>query len=304
MSDRLSTKLLGIELKNPVIAASGTFGFGTEYAELFDVGKLGGICSKGLTLAPHTGNMGVRMVETAAGMMNSIGMGNPGIKHFTDVECAKMRSFGCAVIANLGGATEEDYCEGARMLNDADIDILEVNISCPNVKNGCMAFGLYPTAAGAVTEKVKKISRHPIMVKLTPNAIDIEGVALACESAGADAISLVNTFLGMAIDIKKRKPMFENVYAGLSGPAIMPIALRLVHGVCKRVKVPVVGMGGIATVDDALSFIMAGATAVQVGTMTFANPYTMLEIIDGLEKYCVENKLDNIQQICGAVLNG
>lgn len=297
----LETELLGVTLKNPVIAASGTFGFGREYAEVFDVSRLGGICGKGLTLDGSAGNGGIRVTEAPAGMLNSIGLENPGVARFVKEEAPYMRTLGCAVIANLGGHSMEDYLEGARMLNEADIDILELNISCPNVKAGGMAFGMEPALAADITGRVKKITRHPLMVKLTPNAPDPVAVARACEEAGADALSLVNTFLGMAIDVEKKRPVFDNVYAGLSGPAIMPLALRLVHQTAKRVRIPVVGMGGIASARDALCFLMAGASAVQVGSMTFANPNAMPEIIDGLEQYCEENGIKNIREIRGIV---
>jgi len=295
----LSLTLCGVPLKNPVIAASGTFGFGREYAERMDVSRLGGISGKGLTLHGSSGNAGQRVYETPSGMLNSIGLENPGVRHFVETEATFMRSLGPAVIANLGGHSEEDYLEGARLLNDADIDILELNISCPNVKAGGMAFGMLPDTAADITKKVKAVSTHPVMVKLSPNAPDLVAVARACERAGADALSLVNTFLGMAIDTKKKQPVFGNVYAGLSGPAIRPLALRMVHQVAQAVDIPVVGMGGIASADDALQFLMAGAVAVQVGTMTFAKPDAMLDIIDGLAAYCTEEELTNLQQIVG-----
>jgi dihydroorotate dehydrogenase (NAD+) catalytic subunit len=288
-------------MQNPVIAASGTFGFGHEYAEVMDISHLGGISGKGLTLNGSTGNKGMRVYETPSGMLNSIGLENPGVKRFVEHEAAYMRTLGPAVIANLGGHCEEDYLEGARLLNTADIDILELNISCPNVKAGGMAFGMLPDTAADITRKVKAVSKHAVMVKLSPNAPDLVAVARACESAGADALSLVNTFLGMAIDVKKRRPVFENVYAGLSGPAILPIALRMVHQVAHAVSIPVVGMGGITSAEDALKFLMAGARAVQVGTMTFADPKAMLEIIDGLAAYCEQEGLNNLQQIVGII---
>lgn len=301
MSELLKTNLLGVELKNPVIAASGTFGFGREYGELFDISKLGGISSKGLTLNPCPGNNGIRVWETPSGMLNSIGLENPGVRGFIEHEYTFMKASGAAVIANMGGHSEEDYIKGAELLNSVDIDILELNISCPNVKQGGMAFGILPDTAGDIVKKVKAVSKHPLLVKLSPNAADITDVARACEYAGADGISLVNTFLGMAIDIKTKKAVFENIYAGLSGPAILPIALRMVHQVCKAVKVPVVGMGGIANWQDALAFIMAGATAVQVGTATFMNPTAMLDIIKGLNDYCVINNINNICEVKGIV---
>ena len=300
-SNPLTLTLCGVALNNPVIAASGTFGFGHEYAEVMDVSRLGGISGKGLTLSGSAGNRGMRIHETPAGMLNSIGLENPGVRHFVESEAAYMRALGPAVIANLGGHSEEDYLEGARLLNEADIDLVELNISCPNVKAGGMAFGMLPQTAGDITGRVKAISRHPVMVKLSPNAPDLVAVARACEEAGADALSLVNTFLAMAIDVKKKRAVFDNVYAGLSGPAILPIALRMVHQVAHAVKIPVVGMGGIASATDAIQFLMAGACAVQVGTMTFANPNAMLAIIDGLADYCVQEKLNNLQEIVGII---
>ena len=298
-SNPLALTLCGVPLQNPVIAASGTFGFGREYAQRMDVSRLGGICGKGLTLLGSPGNAGMRVYETPSGMLNSIGLENPGVRRFVETEAAFMRLLGPAVIANLGGHSEEDYLEGARLLNEADIDILELNISCPNVKAGGMAFGMLPEAAARITKRVKAVSRHPLMVKLSPNAPDLAAVARACEDAGADALSLVNTFLGMAIDVKRKRPVFDNVYAGLSGPAIRPIALRMVHQIAHAVQIPVVGMGGITSAEDALQFLMAGACAVQVGTMTFARPASMLEIIDVLSAYCADEKLGNLQEIVG-----
>lgn len=301
MDKRLQTKLLGVTLQNPVIAASGTFGFGGEYAERFDVSRLGGIVGKGLTLHGSPGNAGIRVWETPSGMLNSIGLENPGVHHFVEQGCHQMRKLGPAVIANLGGHSEEDYAQGARLINDADMDILELNISCPNIRGGGMAFGTDACMAAHITAVVKSITRFPLLVKLTPSAGDLTGVAHAVEDAGADGISLVNTFLGMAIDVEKKQPVFENVYAGLSGPAIMPIALRMVHQVSKCVHIPVVGLGGIASAEDAVAFLMAGAAAVQVGTMTFAKPDVMLEIIDGLSAYCDRHALQNLSEIQGIV---
>lgn len=300
-SDPLSLTLCGVPMKNPVIAASGTFGFGREYAKILDVSRLGGICGKGLTLFGSAGNAGERVYETPSGLLNSIGLENPGVKQFIETEAPYLRSLGPAVICNLGGHSEEDYLEGATLLNEAQIDLIELNISCPNVKAGGMAFGLLPSTAADITRKVKAVTRHPLMVKLSPNAPEIAAVARACEDAGADAISLVNTFLGMAVDVKRRKAVFDNVYAGLSGPAILPLALRMVHQAAHAVKIPVVGLGGIATAQDALKFLMVGAQAVQVGTMTFADPNTMLEIIGGLSAYCAQEGLRNLQEIRGII---
>lgn len=300
-SDPLTIDLLGVTLKNPVIAASGTFGFGREYAKIFDVSRLGGIACKGLTLFPCAGNEGVRVWETPAGMLNSIGLENPGVRAFAETEAPFLRSLGPAVLCNLGGHSEEEYVEGARLLGSADFDFLELNISCPNVKNGGMAFGMDPKSAADITKKVKAVTRRPLIVKLSPNAPDLVSVARACEDAGADALSLVNTFLGMAIDIKAKRAVFANGYAGLSGPAILPLALRMTHQACKAVKIPVIGMGGISCAEDALRFIMAGASAVQVGCATFARPAAMLDIIDGLSACCREENLNSILDVRGIV---
>lgn len=299
--NRLETNLLGVKLKNPIIAASGTFGFGEEYRRFFDPARLGGVSSKGLTLAGSKGNKGERVWETPSGMLNSIGLENPGVRHFIEEEYAAMRRIDTALLVNLGGHSIEDYVTGAQWLNEIDIDILELNISCPNVKEGGMAFGLLPETAAGVVAKVKAITRHPLLVKLSPNAHDIVAVAKACQEAGADGLSLVNTFLGMAIDIKKKKPVFDNVNAGLSGPAVKPMALSMVHRVAKAVNIPVVGLGGIASWKDALEFMMAGATAVQMGTAGFVNPLAWVEAADGLQAYCEQEGLENIGQIVGIV---
>ncbi len=298
----LSVKVAGVSFKNPIIAASGTFGFGDEYNELYNVGCLGGISSKGLTLHGKDGNEGIRVWETASGMMNSVGLQNPGVEHFIQEGIAQMRRFGNVLIANMGGHSMDDYITGASMLSNADIDMLELNISCPNVKSGGMAFGIKAEVAREVVKEVRKVCAKPLMVKLSPNAENIVDMALACEEAGADALSLVNTFQAMAIDIHKRKPVFNNVYAGLSGAAIKPIALRMVHSVCKNVKVPVVGMGGIYTAEDVLEFIMAGAQAVQIGTVNFNNPLAGRIILDDLVRLCVKEGIADINEIRGVCL--
>jgi dihydroorotate dehydrogenase (NAD+) catalytic subunit len=296
----LEATLCGITLKNPVIAASGTFGFAEEYSRLFDVSRLGGICTKGLTLNPREGNPGLRVWETPAGMMNSVGLQNPGIPVFLDRELPRMRTLGTAVIANVSGGDLEEYVEGVRLLSAADgVDMIELNISCPNVHEGGMAFGIKSDLAARVVAVVRPVSSKPLMVKLSPNAEDVVAMAVACEHAGADAISLVNTFKALAIDIRSRKPVFDNVTAGLSGPAIKPIALRMVWEVAHAVHIPVVGMGGISTWQDALEFIMAGATAVQVGTATFVKSTAILDIVDGLERYCADEHLDSISAVHG-----
>jgi len=293
----LSVTIAGVRLRNPVIAASGTFGYGREYAEIIDVSRLGGICTKGLTLNPRPGNKGIRVWETPSGLLNSIGLENPGIAAFIEKELPFMRKLGPAVIANLSGSTVEEYAQGAALLNESDVDMIELNISCPNVKAGGMTFGLDPLAAASVTEPVRRaLTRKPLMVKLSPNAPDLLLVANACISSGADALSLVNTFKAMAIDIQARRPVFDNLSAGLSGPAIKPIALRMVWDLREAVTVPIVGLGGIASADDALEFLMAGATALQVGSATFSHPNTMIEIIEGVERYMINNKITAISE--------
>ncbi|MCL2269814.1 MAG: dihydroorotate dehydrogenase [Treponema sp.] len=284
----LSVTIAGIHFQNPIIAASGTFGYGREYADIIDVSRLGGICTKGLTLNPRPGNTGIRIWETPSGLLNSIGLENPGIPAFIENELPHLRSLGPVVIANLSGSDIDEYTEGAALLNASSVDMVELNISCPNVRAGGMAFGLDPEAAASVVKPVRRaLTAKPLMVKLSPNAPDINAVARACINAGADALSLVNTFKAMAIDIHKRRPVFDNISAGLSGPAIKPIALRMVWELCKELKqsVPVIGLGGIANTDDALEFLIAGAAAVQVGSATFPRPATMIEIINGIENY-------------------
>ena len=295
----LSVNVAGVSFKNPLIAASGTFGFGEEYDELYDVGCLGGICSKGLTLHPKDGNDGIRVWETASGMMNSVGLQNPGVEAFVQTGIAQMRRFGNVLIANMGGHSMDDYITGATMLSGADIDMLELNISCPNVKSGGMAFGIKADVAKEVVTEVRKVCAKPLIVKLSPNAENIVDMALACEEAGADALSLVNTFQAMAIDIRRRKPVFNNVYAGLSGAAIKPIALRMVHSVCKQVHVPVIGIGGIYTAEDVLEFVMAGAAAVQLGTVHFNEPLAGRRVLDDLLLLCQREGISDINEIRG-----
>jgi len=301
----LSVLIAGIRFKNPLIAASGTFGFGSEYAELIDVSCLGGICTKGLTLRPRQGNSGQRLLETPSGLLNSIGLENPGIEAFLENELPRMSEMGTVIIANLSGSTIEEYAEGAALLDKSSVDMIELNISCPNVKAGGMAFGLDPQAAAPVVEQVRRACPHkPLIAKLSPNAPDLAAVAQACVNAGADALSLVNTFKAMAIDITKRRPVFDNISAGLSGPAIRPIALRMVWdlyealaGSGSKPTVPLIGMGGIACTADALEFLMAGAAAIQVGSATFAHPPAMLEIINGIESYMKENGYAQLEEI-------
>lgn len=297
----LRVNLCGFELKNPIIMASGTFGFGKEYGEIYDVSQLGGISSKGLTLVAKPGNEGMRVHETASGMMNSVGLENPGVQGFIDKELPDFSRLDTCRIVNLGGGCQDDYVEGARLLDDKDFDIVELNISCPNVKHGGMAFGIKAEVAREVIRSVRKATKKPLIVKLSPNAEDIVEMARVCEQEGADGISLVNTFKAMAIDIHKRRPVFNNVTAGLSGPAIKPIALRMVYEVCQAVTIPVVGMGGIMTAQDVIEFIMAGATCVQIGTANFTNPRIGQEIIADLESFMDENGIKSLDEIRGII---
>lgn len=297
----LKVDINGVEFKNPVIAASGTFGFGSEYNEFYDVGALGGISSKGLTLLEKQGNDGLRIFETPQGIMNSVGLQNPGIDAFIENELPKMKEFGNVVIANIGGATIEDYEKAVSKIDKTDVDMIELNISCPNVKSGGMAFGIKSDVAYDVVSKVRKITNKPLMVKLSPNAEDIVAMAKACEKAGADSISLINTLKAMAVDINAKRPVFNNVTAGLSGPAIKPVALRMVYEVAKSVDVPVIGLGGIMTWQDALEFLMVGATGVQIGTANFVNPRAGIEIVKGLEAYCKKEGLKSITEIIGCI---
>lgn len=294
-------KVCGVNFKNPVLVASGTFGFGEEYNRFFDVSRLGGICSKGLTLNEKYGNDGERIFETASGILNSVGMQNPGVRHFLKFELPEMKKFNTVIIANLGGGTLEEYIEGIKLLNDSEVDMVELNISCPNVKSGGMAFGIKSSTAYEVVSSVKKYCKKPLIVKLSPNAEDIVDMAVKCCEAGADALSLVNTFKAMAIDIIKRKPVFNNVTAGLSGPAIKPIALRMVYEVSKAVNVPVIGLGGICSWKDAVEFIMAGASLIQIGTANFSNPLISLDIINGLENYMKNENIKDLSEIRGII---
>lgn len=297
----LRVNLCGFELKNPIIMASGTFGFGKEYGEIYDISLLGGISSKGLTLIAKPGNEGMRVHETPSGMMNSVGLENPGVQGFIDRELDDFSKLDTCRIVNLGGGCEDDYVEGARLLDDKDFDIVELNISCPNVKHGGMAFGIKSEVAREVIRSVRKATKKPLIVKLSPNAEDIVEMAKVCQEEGADGISLVNTFKAMAIDIHKMRPVFNNVTAGLSGPAIKPIALRMVYEVCQAVTIPVVGMGGIMTAEDVIEFIMAGATCVQIGTANFTNPRIGQDIIADLNRFMDENGIKSLDEIRGII---
>ena len=304
----LSVNIAGVNFKNPVIASSGCFGFGTEYESVFDVSRLGGISSKGLTLEARPGNDGIRVYETPSGLMNSIGLQNPGIPHFIEHELPAMLKLGPVAIANLSGSSLETYTKGARLLDKTDVPMIELNISCPNVSAGGAAFGMTCQAAGDVVRSVRAVTKKPLAVKLTPQSLELNAVALECIKAGADAISLCNSFQGIAIDIERGVPVFEKLKAGLGGPAIRPIAVRLVYELVQAIntlpadqRVPVIALGGIATWQDAVEFIMAGAHAIQVGTATFANPNAMIEIIDGLAAFMKRKGYEKLSDFRGII---
>ncbi len=304
----LSVNIAGVTFANPVIGSSGTFGFGTEYESLFDVNRLGGISSKGLTLEPRQGNDGIRLHETPSGLMNSIGLQNPGIPHFIEHELPEMLALKPVAIANLSGSSLETYVEGAKLLDKTEVPVIELNISCPNVSAGGAAFGMTCVGAEQAVRAVRAVTKKPLLVKLTPQSHELVPVALACIEAGADGISLCNSFQGIAIDIERGVPVFDKLKAGFGGPAVRPIAVRLVYEVVEAInklpsekRVPVIAIGGVATWEDAVEFIMAGASAIQVGTNTFANPYTMIEVIDGLAVFMKRKGYHNIEEMRGLI---
>lgn len=297
----MRVNLCGIEFKNPVIAASGSFGFGREYSEIFSLSKLGGISTKGLTLEKREGNKGIRIYETTGGILNSIGLENPGIDYFISEELPFMIKQNTVIIANVGGNTVEDYVKAVNKLNETKIDMIELNISCPNVKEGGMAFGIKSKTSYRVVSEVRRACKKPLIVKLSPNAENIVQLAESCVKAGADGLSLVNTFSGIAVDIKNRKAVFDNIIAGLSGPCIKPIALRMVYEVSKAVDVPIMGIGGIMNYKDAIEFIMAGAWTVQVGSANFIKPTITLDIIDGIKNFMAEEGIKSLEEIRGVI---
>ena len=297
----VQVNLAGVILKNPIMTASGTFGSGAEYSEFVDLSRLGAVVTKGVANVAWPGNPTPRIAETASGMLNAIGLQNPGIDVFCERDIPFLKQFDTKIIVNVCGKTEEDYCAVVERLGNEDIDMMEINISCPNVKEGGIAFGQDPKAVEAITAAVKRYAKQPVIMKLSPNVSDITVMAKAAEAGGADVLSLINTLTGMKIDINKRCFAIANKTGGLSGPAIKPVAVRMVYQVANAVKLPIIGMGGIATAEDALEFIMAGATAVSVGTANFVNPYATVEIVDGIERYMLENKIEDIQELTGVV---
>ena len=291
----------GIEMKNPVTVASGTFGYGREYAEFFDLGKLGAIITKGTSLRPKSGNKPSRVCETPSGMLNSIGLQNPGVEYFANNDLPFLRKFDTKIIVNACGSSIDEYVELCKILNNLDIDGVELNLSCPNVKEGCMAFGNTYEGVKKVTSEVRKVLDKPLIVKLTPNVTDIAGIAKGVEDGGADAVSLINTLLAMKIDIYKRKPVLANNTGGLSGPAIRPVAVRMVYQVAQAVNIPIMGLGGIVSGEDAIEFMLAGATTVSIGAGNFIDPYTSVKVVEGIEEYMRKCNIDDINDIIGKV---
>ena len=293
--------LAGVELKNPVMTASGTFGSGAEYSEFIDLNKLGAVVTKGVANVPWPGNPTPRVAETASGMLNAIGLQNPGIDVFCERDIPFLKKYDTKIIVNVCGKSTEDYCEVVERLGNEPVDLLEINVSCPNVKEGGIAFGQDPKALEAITKEVKKYAKQPIIMKLSPNVTDITEMAKAAEAGGADILSLINTLTGMKIDIYKKTFALANKTGGMSGPAVKPVAVRMVYQVAQAVKLPIIGMGGISTAEDALEFILAGASAVSVGTANFFNPYAAEEVVRGIEDYMKSQKTEDICQLIGAV---
>ena len=296
-----NVNLAGIKMKNPVTVASGTFGYGREFDQFIDLNKLGGIITKGTSLKPRPGNKPPRICETPSGMLNSIGLQNPGVEYFAENDLPWLRKFDTAIIVNACGSTIEEYVELCKILNTLDIDGVELNLSCPNVKAGCMAFGNTYEGVKAVTSEVRKVLDKPLIGKLTPNVTDITQTAKAVEDAGADGVSLINTLLGMSIDIDKRRPFLANNTGGLSGPAIRPVAVRMVYQVSKAVKIPILGMGGIVNGSDAVEFMLAGAKAISIGAGNFIDPYTSVNTISQIEDYMKKHNIKDINEIVGKV---
>ena len=297
----VSVNLAGVQLKNPVMTASGTFGSGQEYSEFVDLNKLGAVVTKGVANVPWPGNPTPRIAETTGGMLNAIGLQNPGIDVFCERDIPFLKKYDTRIIVNVCGKSTEDYCEVVERLGNEPVDMLEINVSCPNVKEGGIAFGQNPKALEAITKEVKKYAKQPVIMKLSPNVTDITEMARAAESGGADVVSLINTITGMKIDINRRAFALANKTGGMSGPAVKPVAVRMVYQVANAVKIPIIGMGGIASAEDALEFILAGASAVSIGTANFFNPYAAEETVQGIEAYMREKKVDRLTDLIGIV---
>lgn len=293
--------IAGVTFKNPVMTASGTFGSGMEYSEFVDINRLGAVVTKGVANVPWPGNPTPRVAEVYGGMLNAIGLQNPGIDVFCERDIPFLKQYDTKIIVNVCGKSVEDYLEVVERLGEEPVDMLEINVSCPNVKEGAIAFGQKADALYNITQQIKKKAKQPIIMKLSPNVTDITEMARAAEAAGADALSLINTITGMKIDIHRRSFVLANKTGGMSGPAIKPVAVRMVYQTAQAVKLPIIGMGGIANAEDAIEFILAGATAVSVGAMNFVNPYTTTEIVDGIEEYMRTYHVDNISDLIGAV---
>ena len=298
---RMNVNLAGVELKNPVMTASGTFGSGAEYSEFVDLNRLGAVVTKGVANVPWPGNPTPRVTETASGMLNAIGLQNPGIDVFCERDIPFLKKYDTKIIVNVCGKSAKDYCEVVERLGNEPVDMLEINVSCPNVKEGGIAFGQDPKAVEAITREIKKHAKQPVIMKLSPNVTDITVMAKAAEAGGADALSLINTLTGMKIDVHKRKFVLANKTGGMSGPAIHPIAVRMVYQVAQAVKLPIIGMGGVMNAEDAIELMLAGASAVAVGTANFTNPTVTMEIVDGMKQYMAENGIEDINEIIGAV---
>ena len=297
----LSLDICGVHFNNPIIAASGTVGFGREYAEFYPLSVFGGISCKGTTLKERPGNPPPRIAETPMGMLNAVGLQNPGVEHFIKYDLPWLKQQNTVVISNVAGSTVEDYCKTAEILSDTDIDMIELNISCPNVKKGGAQFGTSCEGASAITREVRKYCKKPLIVKLSPNVTDIAEIARAVESEGADAVSLINTLTGMRIDINTRRPIIKNITGGLSGAAVFPVAVRMVWQVKKAVKIPVIGMGGVTTWKDAVEIMLAGADAIQIGTALFTDPYAPVRIAEGLSAYLDKNGISSVTELTGKV---
>lgn len=297
----LRVNIAGVPFENPLIAASGTFGFGHEYQEFYPLSTLGGISCKGITLKERPGNPPPRIAEAPGGMLNAVGLQNPGVDHFIEHDLPWLKQQGTVVIANIAGNTPEDYCAMAEKLSDTEVDMIELNISCPNVKQGGVQFGTTCAGVGGITEAVRKYCKKPLMVKLSPNVSDIGEIAAAAEAAGADAISMINTLTGMRIDIRTRRPIIRNNTGGMSGPALLPIAVRMVWQASQRVKIPIVGMGGISKWEDAVEMLLAGASALQIGTVFFTDPYAPVKILDGLNRYLDERNIQSVTELTGGI---
>lgn len=297
----MKVNIAGVELKNPVTVASGTFGSGMEYSEFVDLNRLGAVTTKGIAVRPWEGNPTPRIAETYGGMLNAIGLQNPGIDVFIQRDIPFLKQYHTKIIVNVCGHTEQEYCEAVERLSDEPVDLLEINISCPNVKHGGIAFGQDPKQAEHITTQLKRVAKQPLIMKLSPNVTDITEIARAAEAGGADALSLINTLTGMKIDVKRRAFAIANKTGGMSGPAVKPVAVRMVYQTANAVSLPIIGMGGIANAEDALEFLMAGATAVAVGTANFHNPCTTMEILDGLEAYMRQYGVEDINELIGCV---